>query len=250
MEGRARIFLLKSICVLTFLGVLSGCSLLRVDDAPSRVDDAPLQVDDAPLQVDNAPLRVDDTPYEDLEPVIKPELERRTISGVDIASENLEVGVFVGIMSIEDFGNSVVYGARLAYHITEDFFTEAAIGRTNADTTSFDDLNGGKDFLSDSERELTYYNISLGYNILPGEAFIGKGQAYNTALYVIAGIGNTDFADDNHFTVNVGAGYRFLLNDWIALRADFRDHMFDSVLPGNDNTTHNLEATGSISFFF
>jgi outer membrane beta-barrel protein len=202
--------------------VLSGCSLLRVDDAP----------------------------YEDSEPVIKPELERRTITEADIDSEDFEAGVFVGVMSTEDFGSNVVYGARLAYHITEDFFTEATIGHTKVDKTSFENLSGGAEILSDSERELTYYNISLGYNILPGEAFIGKGHAYNSALYIIAGIGNTDFADDNHFTVNVGAGYRFLLNDWIALHADFRDHIFDSDVLGKDKTMHNLEATGGISFFF
>jgi outer membrane beta-barrel protein len=194
MESRFGIFLLKSICVLTLLGVVSGCSLLRVDDDP----------------------------YDDSEPVIKPDLERRTITEADIDSEDFEAGVFVGVMSIEDFGSNVVYGARLAYHITEDFFTEAAIGHTKADKTSFENLSGGADILSDSQRELTYYNISLGYNILPGETFIGKGHAYNSALYVIAGVGNTDFADDNHFTVNVGAGYRFLLTDWIALHVDFR----------------------------
>jgi outer membrane beta-barrel protein len=222
MESRFGIFLLKSVCVLTFLGVLSGCSLLRVDDEP----------------------------YDDSEPVIKPDIERRSITEADIDSEDFEAGMFVGVMSIEDFGSNVVYGARLAYHITEDFFTEAAIGRTKADKTSFENLSGGAEILSDSQRELTYYNISLGYNILPGEAFIGKGHAYNSALYVIAGVGNTDFADDNHFTVNVGAGYRFLLNDWIALHADFRDHIFDSDLLGKDKTTHNLEATAGISFFF
>jgi len=195
-------------------------------------------------------MRVDDAPYEDSEPVIKPELERRIITEADIDSEDFEASVFAGVMSIEDFGSNFVYGARLAYHITEDFFTEAAIGRTEADKTSFETLSGGAQILSDSQRELTYYNISLGYNILPGEAFIGKGHAYNSALYVIAGVGNTEFADDSHFTVNVGAGYRFLFNDWIALHADFRDHIFDSDLLGKDKTTHNLEATAGISFFF
>ena len=224
MESRFGIFLLKSISVLTLLGVLSGYSLLRADDAP----------------------------YEDSDPIIKPELERRTINEADINSEDFEAGVFVGVMSIEDFGSNIVYGARLAYHLTEDIFTEAAIGSTNADKRQFEDSSGDTENLSDSQRELSYYNISLGYNILPGEAFISKGHAYNSALYVIAGIGNTDFADDNHFTVNVGAGYRLLLDDWIALRVDFRDHIFDSDLQGNgkDNTTHNLEATGGISFFF
>jgi outer membrane beta-barrel protein len=222
MESWFRIFLLKSTCVLTLLGLFSGCSLMRVDDAP----------------------------YEDSEPVIKPDLERRSITEADIDSEDFEVSAFVGVMSIEDFGSNVVYGARLAYHITEDFFTEAAIGRTDAGETSFETLSGGAQILSDSQRQLTYYNISLGYNILPGEAFIGKGHAYNSALYVIAGVGNTEFADDSHFTVNAGLGYRFLLTDWIALHADFRDHIFDSDLLGKDKTTHNLEATAGISFFF
>ena len=157
-------------------------------------------------------LRVDDAPNDDTGPVISPELERRTI--------------------------------------TEDFFAEAAIGRTKAGDTSFETLSGGAQVLTDSQRKLTYYNISLGYNILPGEAFIGKGHAFNSALYLIAGVGNTEFADDSHFTVNVGAGYRFLVNDGVALHVDFRDHIFKSDLLGNDKTTHNLEGTAGISFFF
>ena len=222
MESRLRIFLLKVVCTLVLVSIFPGCSYLRVDDAP--VDDAG--------------------------PVISPELERRTITEADIDSEDFEVGAFVGVMSIEDFGSNVVYGARGAYHITEDFFAEAAIGRTEAGETSYETLSGGAQILTDSQRELTYYNISLGYNILPGEAFIGKGHAFNSALYLIAGVGNTEFADDSHFTINVGAGYRFLVNDWVALHVDFRDHIFDSDLLGKDKTTHNLEGTAGISFFF
>ena len=222
MESRLRIFLLKWVCTLVIVGVLPGCSYLHVDDAP----------------------------YDDAGAVISPELERRTITEADIDSEDFEVGAFVGVMSIEDFGSNVVYGARGAYHITEDFFAEAAIGRTKAGETSFETLSGGAQVLTDSQRKLTYYNLSLGYNILPGEAFIGKGHAFNSALYLIAGVGNTEFADDGHFTINVGAGYRFLANDWVALHVDFRDHIFDSDLLGKDKTTHNLEGTAGISFFF
>ena len=222
MESRLRIFLLKRVCTLVLAGVLSGCSYLRVDDAP----------------------------HDDAGPVISPELERRTMTEADIDSEDFEVSAFVGVMSIEDFGSNVVYGARGAYHITEDFFAEATIGRTKAGDTSFETLSGGARVLTDSQRKLTYYNLSLGVNILPGEAFIGKGHAFNSALYLIAGVGNTEFADDSHFTVNVGAGYRFLVNDWVALHLDFRDHLFKSDLLGKDKTTHNLEGTAAISFFF
>jgi outer membrane beta-barrel protein len=222
MASRFRIFLLRIACLAVAAFLSPGCSLLQTSDSE----------------------------YPDQEPVITPDLERRTITEADIDSEDFEVGMFVGVMSVEDFGSNVVYGARAAYHISEDFFTEVAIGRTDTDETSYETLSGGAQVLSGSDRQLTYYNISLGYNLLPGEAFIGSSHAFNSALYVIAGVGNTEFANDSHFTVNVGAGYRFLLNDWIALHVDFRDHIFNSDLLGSDKTTHNLEGTGGVSFFF
>lgn len=184
------------------------------------------------------------------EQVIQPDLERRVYTESDIDTEDFEVGVFAGVMSVEDFGTNPVYGARADYHVTEDFFLEAAFGRTDTDKTSFETLSGAAQLLTDDQRTLTYYNLSVGYNLLPGEAFIGRNHAFNTALYVIAGVGSTEFADDSHFTVNFGAGYRFLVTDFIALHIDARDHMFDSDLLGENKTTHNLEATAGISLFF
>jgi outer membrane beta-barrel protein len=182
--------------------------------------------------------------------VINPEVERRDVKEAAIDREDFEIGAFVGVMSVEDFGSNAVYGVRFAYHITEGMFVEGTIGRTDAGLTSFESLSGGARLLTDSERELTYYNVSLGYNILPGEVFIGEGRAYNTQLYVIAGLGSTRFAGDDRFTVNVGAGYRFLLTDAVALHLDFRDHLFDIDLLGEDKTAHNLEAHLGFTVFF
>ncbi len=114
-------------------------------------------------------------------------------------------------MSIEDFGTDLVYGVRLAYHLTEGFFVEGTVGQTEAGLTSFESLSGGARLFED--RTLTYYNLNLGYNILPGEGFIGEKRAYNTQFYLIAGLGSTEFAEDDRFTVNFGAGLRLLLND-------------------------------------
>lgn len=182
--------------------------------------------------------------------VIDPEVARREIKEPAIDREDFEVGVFVGIMSIEDFGTNVVYGARIAYHITEGFFVEGTVGQTEAGLTSFEVLSGGARLITDSERTLTYYNLNLGYNILPGEVFIGEGRAYNTNLYLVAGLGSTRFAGDDRFTVNVGAGYRFLLNDSIALHIDFRDHLFDIDILGEEKTVHNLEVHIGLTVFF
>lgn len=182
--------------------------------------------------------------------VIDPDVERREIREPDIDTEDFEIGAFAGIMSIEDFESEVVYGVRLAYHVTEGFFVEASIGQSEAGLTSFERLSGGAPILSDDDRQLTYYNLNLGYNILPGEVFFGESRAYNTNLYLIAGLGSTRFAGDDRFTVNVGAGYRFLLNDWIALHLDVRDHLFDIDVLGEDKTTHNMEGHLGLTVFF
>jgi outer membrane beta-barrel protein len=222
MAGRICIFLLRNSLTAALAGLLFAVGAVRASDL---------------IEHDNGS-------------VIEPELQRRTITEADIDSEDFEAGAYAGVMSIEDFGTNFVYGVRASYHITEDFFVEAAYGRTEANETSYETLSGGAKLLTDSERKFDYYNISLGYNLFPGEAFIGGGHAFNTALYVIAGVGNTEFADDSHFTVNGGAGYRFLLTDWMALHVDVRDYIFKSDLFGNDKTTNNLEFTGGLTFFF
>lgn len=182
--------------------------------------------------------------------VVEPEVARRDIKEPKIDSEDFELGAFIGVLSIEDFGSSAVYGARLAYHVTQGFFVEGSVGRSEAGLTSFEILSGGAPLLSDDERTLTYYNLNVGYNILPGEAFIGQGLAYNSALYVSAGLGSTRFAGDDRFTVNFGAGYRFLVTDSITLHVDFRDHMFDIDLLGEEKTAHNLEGSLGLTVFF
>jgi outer membrane beta-barrel protein len=183
-------------------------------------------------------------------PVIEPELDRREIEQARIDTEDFEAGIFAGQLSIEDFGVNTVAGARFAYHITEGFFIELAAGASQGEETSFERLSGAAQLLTESGRDLSYYNLSLGYNILPGEGFIGRNRALNTALYVIGGVGKTNFAGDDRFTVNLGLGLRLMPLDWVAVHADVRDHVFDIDLLGQEKTSHNLEAHVGVTFFF
>lgn len=193
------------------------------------------------LQADQGPEQV---------PVIEPEVERRVIDPAEIDTEDFEVGFYVGQMSVEDFGVNTVAGLRFAYHITEGFFVELGAGRTDTELTSFERLSGAAQLLTDPQREYSYYNLSMGYNIFPGESFLGRDRAINTSFYVIAGVGKTRFAGDDRFTVNVGAGMRFLPLDWMALHIDVRDHILDVDLLGQEKTVNNLEAHIGFTFFF
>jgi outer membrane beta-barrel protein len=180
--------------------------------------------------------------------VIEPRVERRDIDVAAIDTENFEVTAFVGLMSVEDFESNAVYGARLAYHVTEWLFAEASYGTTDVGTSSFEKLGGGAALLSD--RTLSYYDLSLGYNLFPGEVFFGADRAFNSVFYLIGGLGSTDFAGDDQFTVNLGFGIKVLPTDYLAIRLEARDYLFDTEITGEKKTTHNLQGTLSISYFF
>ncbi|MGI9293413.1 MAG: hypothetical protein ACR2PS_05470, partial [Pseudomonadales bacterium] len=62
--------------------------------------------------------------------IIPPDLERQEIDIDAIDSEDFEIGVYYGVLSIEDFGSNDVSSLRLAYHITEGLFLEAAYGQS------------------------------------------------------------------------------------------------------------------------
>ncbi len=224
MESRIRVLFL-----ITLVVMLSGCAATKNLFGFGR-DEAPPPTAGPPGQV------------------IDPEVERREVKEPAIDREDFEVGAFAGLMSIEDFGSDAVYGVRLAYHVTEGFFVEAMLGQSEAGLTSFESLSGGARLFDD--RTLRYYNLNLGYNVLPGEVFIGEGRAYNTNFYLVAGLGSTNFADDDRFTVNFGAGFRFLLTDSVAFHVDFRDHLFDIDILVEEKTSHNLEGTVGVTVFF
>ena len=187
---------------------------------------------------------------DELNPVFEPEIERRQFDEARIDTENFEVTGFLGMLSIEDFGSNPVYGARLAYHITESLFVEGAAGLSEGGDTSYEVIIGGAPLLTSDERKFTYYNVSVGFNLLPGEAFVSKQVTYNNDLFVIAGIGSTEFAGADRLTINFGLGYRLFLRDHFSIRADFRDHLMNMDLLSSDKLTHNPEFSLGLSFFF
>ena len=134
MESRFRVLFLIG-CVLTLSGCAATKNLFGIGD-----DEAPPPSSEPPGQV------------------VDPQVERREIKEPAIDREDFEIGAFAGLMSIEDFGSDTVYGVKLAYHVTEGFFVEAAVGQSEAGLTSFEVLSGGallfEDFSPDHRARL------------------------------------------------------------------------------------------------
>jgi len=183
------------------------------------------------------------------EQVVVPDVARRDIKIPKYPSKDIEVSGFMGTYATENFGASFVYGIRLGYHITEDFFVQAAFAQTEVSDETFRQILPGGIFTDDTEK-LSYYNISVGYNILPGEVFIGTKRALPIALYVIGGVGSTDFNEQTRQTFNLGFGARVFVKEKWSVSVDLRDHIFSIDLLGKRQSTQNLELTAGVSYFF
>ncbi len=183
------------------------------------------------------------------EQVVVPQVGRRDIKLPKFPSNDFEVGAFAGTYATQNFGSSVVGGLRVGYHITEDFFAEAVYAQTKVSDELFRQVLPGGIF-GGQKPKLTYYNLSAGYNVLPGEVFIGSKRAKPAALYLIAGVGSTKLDVQRRPTINVGVGYRVFVSDRFSLQVDMRDHIFSLDLLGKRQSTQNLEFTGGLSVFF
>ncbi len=183
------------------------------------------------------------------EQVIVPEVDRRPIKLPKFPSNDFEIGTFAGSYATKNFGTSLVYGVRLGYHITEDVFVQAVYGQTKVSDESFRQILPGGIFVNPTEK-LSYYNVSAGLNVLPGEVFFLRSRAFPSSLYIIGGIGSTSFNAQRRQTFNLGFGAKVYLRDWVSLQLDMRDHIFSLDLLGKRQSTQNLEFTGGLSFYF
>jgi outer membrane beta-barrel protein len=180
---------------------------------------------------------------------IVPQVDQRDVVVPHFPSNDFELGVFMGTYATQNFGASNVRGLRLGYDITEDFFVQGVYGQTKVSDEAFRQVLPGGVFEQEKEK-LSYYNLSVGYNVLPGEVFIGGRHAKPSALYLIAGVGSTRFVDRSRQTISFGAGFRVFVSDWAALQLDARNHVFSLDLLGKQQSTHNLEFTAGATFIF
>ena len=189
------------------------------------------------------------TPTGAAEQVIVPQVERRDVKRPKVPSNDFAIGLFAGTYATQNFGASTVSGLRVSYHVTEDIFVDATLGRTKVSDQNFRQILPGGIFVNRSEK-LNYYAVSAGYNVLPGEVFLGRNVAKATQGYILAGVGSTDFAGQKRQTFHAGFGLRLIVADWFSVQADVRDHIFTLDLLGRRQSTQNLEATAGLTLFF
>lgn len=191
----------------------------------------------------------EDKPVVSNDQIVVPEVTRRDVHLPSFPSNDFDVGVYAGTYATQNFGSSAVEGLRLGYNITEDFFVQTVLAQTNVSDAAFRQVLPGGVFPKQKE-QLRYYNFSVGYNILPGEVFVGTKHAKPFTFYVIGGVGSTSLDEQKHATVNVGSGMRLFFNDYFSMQVDARDHLFSTDLLGQRQRTQNLEFTLGLTASF
>ena len=182
-------------------------------------------------------------------PDMSPELSRRQVAIPNIDALDIEVGIYGGMLNVEDFGANYTYGVSGFFHITEDAFVNVNYGRSNIKDDTFRRLNLPL-FGESGERDISDLNFLLGWNFLSGEMFWSKQYAFTSDLYLLAGAGSVNFDDESYFSVMGGLGAKILFTDWLALRFEAKLSEYDSSFLGYEKKSHNVDVITGISIFY
>lgn len=181
------------------------------------------------------------------EPVITPPTEDRPLKEARLDTERFELGPYAGIYAPDGFGASAVFGLRLTYHVNEDIAFEASYAVSQVDQTAFRRLTGRSLLVSD---DLSYWSVGASYDLFPGQLFLTRNRTMNSAIYVVGGLGQVTMDERNHFSMNVGTGFKIFVTDWFNIRPDLRFHVFETDVTGEKKVTFNLEGTLALALFF
>ena len=181
--------------------------------------------------------------------VIVPQVERRDLGLPHYPSNDFEFGLYLGGMNVQNFGTSATAGARLGYHLTEDWFVEATYGQVKISDEAFRRILPGG-VLNRVYERLQTYDLSVGYNVIQGEAFFGTKTAKLYDAYVTGGIGNTVFDGQRMQTWVYGFGSELFFNDRFAVRVDARNHLYHLDLLGERKLNQSYELTAGVSVLF
>lgn len=180
-------------------------------------------------------------------PLIAPPNQEKKVVEEKIDKEYLELAPFAGIYDVEGFNASPVYGIRASLHMTEDVFFEGNFALTKAEQSEFT-RQTGLSLLTNED--IVYWNVNLGYNLFPGQIFLTGTKTLNSTIYLVGGVGQTEFDDQDRFTINFGTGYKIFFTDWMDMGFRLSFHSFESDLTGENKRLINMEGTVHLAVFF
>lgn len=182
-------------------------------------------------------------------PEIAPDIERKDIQIPNIDSEFFEVGLTVGSLSVEDFGSHLTYGGQLNIHVAQSVFFKLKGSRSKVSDNVFRRL-GLPLFDESGIQNLDQYSLLLGWNVFPGEIYLGEKYTLSSSAYIQGGAGVVRFSDNDYFGVSMGMGLRLLPVDWLSVTIEALGTEYNSTIFGFSKISHNFESNISVNVYF
>lgn len=178
-----------------------------------------------------------------------PAWAQNTVEASDLDTEVFSLGVFTGLVNIEDFGSEWLVGLSGTFQASESFFLQYNYFQADTERSSFEKSQGS--YFSGADREFNHYDLLVGYNIFQGEIYPEPGAANLSSFYAVGGVGETDFGGEKSFTLTYGLGYQAAVARQVILSADYRIHRYDSsLIRGEEESTENTQFSVGLSYLF
>lgn len=191
------------------------------------------------------------------------------VSGhVFLMNGRFEISPELGISLRDAFFTKYLLGAALTYHLTETFAVSARGGYTLSiisgaaqicppssataaacRSPTFDELTKNGSTLENKAYGLTTLMGSLDLQWAPiyGKLSLIAEKVLYFNTYVLAGPAVVSYGPTGKVTVggNVGVGFRFVVNKWVAIRAELRDVIyFEQGFPSTNTSVRNQLMVG------
>lgn len=181
--------------------------------------------------------------------IIQPTKKVDKVTPLAIDTEKFELGLFLGMLSVEDFATNPSQGISFTYHIDSKFIAQLDYGISDVGRATFEDVIGG-DFLSNSDEKFEYIQVQAGYQIFHGRSFLSSKSKYNSHLYLMGGIESVQFAGNSEVGLILGTSYKIVLTDWLTWNISLRDHIFKREFISDSKITNNIEMTVGFNALF
>lgn len=258
------------ISVLAALGLLSLTSGLAFAQEDAPADETSGDAAEAPPATDTAQL---DDPQIDNDAKIREDIEkywkgRRSMpviaGGKLFATERrMEVGLFFGVIANDDFFTYYPVGGRVSYSFDGIFGIELAGSATptaDRELTNFLEERGVRKDVDLGDQQLGRINLIGTFSPLYGKWSFQTYKISHFDLFLSLGVGavftEAPVLDDDGLPAPepesrvtadfmIGAGFRFFVAEWGAIRVDFRQFLYPDF---NDGVQAPSEVTFGFSY--
>ena len=185
----------------------------------------------------------------DDEQIIEPETRDRRVKAAEIDTERFELGVYGGLLSVENFNTNPVGGLSFSFHLTKQWLLQANAASSSFNLSSREE-NAGIELFPEDDEKLNYYDLNVGFKLLDGRSYFSQKRKYDSSLYIIAGAGNADFVGQSSTLINFGLSYRSVITDYLTLNVDIRNRIFEQTIGEETEQTNNGELTLGLNLLF